>query len=405
MEVFVARQPIFNRLEQVIAYELLFRSGKREAYDAADHDAATVSVISGAFLLLGMNKATGGKRAYINFTRNVLKQELVTHLPPEAVVIEILEDVEPDDEMLAICKKLKQLGYVIALDDFVFAAKFQQLLAVVDIIKVDFLAVVGKDRKKVISQVNNPNIKFLAEKVETREDFEEAVDLGYSYFQGYFFSKPEILSEHDVPSYKSQYLRVLKEVHLPGLNYNRLEAIIKCDVAFSYKLLKYINSAAFGMRKRIHSVRHALVMLGKKQVEKWVSLLILRELGRERPDEVMILSVTRAKFGELLVNKMNKRGLATDVFIMGMFSLLDCFLDRSMEDILQDLPIGVEIKKALLGADNLLGNIHALILAYEQGDWYRFSHFAAKCQIAEEAVPAIYIQSLKWTEEFFDQIQ
>jgi EAL and modified HD-GYP domain-containing signal transduction protein len=403
MKIFVARQPIFNRQKQVVAYELLFRSGHLEVYDAADDDAATVSVISGAFLLLGMDKATHSKRAFINFTRNLLKKDLVTQLPRQSVVIEILENIEPDAEIVEICTRLKRLGYVIALDDFIFSEKFQKLLELIDIIKVDFLVTTGQERSNIISLVNNPRIKFLAEKVETIADFEQAASLGYSYFQGYFFSKPEILSEEDVPSYKAQYARVLHEIHRPDMDYARMEEIIKHDVAFSYKLLKYVNSAYFGFRQEVDSVRHALVLLGKRQVEQWISLLILKELGKESPEEIMVLSVMRAKFGELLVQKMNLRELSSDVFIMGMFSLLDCLLHRPMQVILKELPISTDIKQALLGSDSLLGNIYCLILSYEKGQWNQFAHCAAKCNVAEVDVPDIYLQSLQWVEEFFEQ--
>ena len=403
MKIFVARQPIFNRKEKVIAYELLFRSGDIGTYDAEDDDEATVSVISGAFLLLGMDKTTDSKRAFINFTRNLLKKDIVMHLPPQSVVVEILENIEPDDEIVEICTKLKKLGYIIALDDFVFSEKFQHLIELADIIKVDFLVTLGEERGNIIASVNNSHIKFLAEKVETRADFEQAVSLGYSYFQGYFFSKPEILSEEDVPSYKVQYIRILQEIHRTDLDYGRMEEIIKHDVAFSYKLLRYVNSAHFGFRQKVTSVKHALVLLGKRQVEKWISLLILRELGRDRPEEIMVLSVMRAKFGEILVQKMNLPKLSTDAFTMGMFSLLDCLLNRSMEDILKDLPIATEVKNALLGADNQLGNIYDLILSYERGEWSNFSYYASKCNIAEEEVPNLYLQSFQWVETFFEK--
>ncbi len=403
VKIFVARQPIFNRKKKVIAYELLFRSGDKGTYDAEDDDEATVSVISGAFLLLGMEKTTDSKRAFINFTRNLLKRDIVMHLPPQSVVVEILENIEPDEEVVGICTKLKKLGYIIALDDFVYSEKFQHLIELADIIKVDFLVTLGEERGNIIAAVNNPHIKFLAEKVETRGDFEQAVSLGYSYFQGYFFSKPEILSGEDVPSYKVQYIRILQEIHQADLDYGRMEEIIKHDVAFSYKLLRYINSAHFGFRQKVTSVKHALALLGKRQVEQWISLLILRELGRDRPEEIMVLSVMRAKFGEILVQKMNLQKLSSDAFIMGMFSLLDSLLNRPMKDILKDLSIDVEVKNALLGADNQLGSIYALMLSYEKGEWSNFSYYAGKCNIGEEEVPDLYLQSMQWVEMFFEE--
>lgn len=401
MKFFVARQPIVNRQEQVVAYELLFRSGNTPAYDGLSGDDATTSVIAGAFLLLGLDKATNHKRAFINFTHNLLRQEIATQLSPQSIVVELLEDIDPDEEVLAICQHLKQLGYTLALDDFIFAEKYRHLANIIDIIKVDFLVTLGEERRQVIESVNAPHINFLAEKVETRADFEEALALGYTFFQGYFFSRPELLSEEDMPSHKAQYLRVLQEIQRPDLNYNRMEEIIKYDVAFSYKLLKYVNSASFGFRQPISSIKHALLLLGQRQVERWLSLLILREMSRDNPDEIIKLSVTRAKFGETLAQKLSLDKLAPDLFLIGLFSLLDCILKRPMEDILKDLPLTDQIKNALLGADTLSGNILQLIISYEKGNWGHFSHYAEKCRFNEEDIPDLYLAALHWTEEFF----
>lgn len=403
MKIFVARQPIFNRMERVVAYELLFRSGDVGAYHSDDDDEATVSVILGAFLLLGMDKATDKKRAFINFTRNLLKRDIVMQLPSQSVVIEILENIEPDEEIIEICANLKKMGYLIALDDFIFSDKFRKLLPFIDIIKVDFLETVGQERKTVMDVIGNSHIKFLAEKVETREDFEQAVSWGYSYFQGYFFSKPEILSEEDVPSYKVQYIRILQELQRADLDYGRMEEIIKYDVAFSFKLLKYVNSAHFGFRQKVHSIRQALILLGKRQVAQWISLLILRELGRDRPAETVVLSIMRAKFGEILTEKLKMKSLSADAFLMGMFSLLDSILGKPMEDILKDLPVPTEVKLALLGADNKLGSLYQLIVAYEKGEWDRFSYYAGRCQIAEDDVPDLYLQSFQWLTVFLQE--
>lgn len=399
MKLFIARQPIFDAQQHVVGYELLFRSGDSNKYDGEDADQATVNVISGAFLLLGMDKLTDTKRAFINFTDNLLRQEIATLLPPQAVVIEILENVEPTDEMVDLCRKLKQLGYILALDDFIFSAKFRQLIDIVDIIKVDFLTTKGLSRKKIVDQVNTSRIKFLAEKVETRADFETAISLGYSLFQGYFFSKPEILSEQDIPSHKLHYLRILQELHGNEFDYDRLENVIKHDVAFSYKLLKFINSATFGFSTRIQSIRHALVILGKRQIVQWLSLLIMRELGRETLEEVVALSAIRAKMGELLAHKMNIAKQAEDCFIMGMFSFLDRLLNRSMKEILEELPISIDIKAALLGQPGVMRDMFCLIVAYEKGEWEEVSLYAERCNVKETDIPEIYFEAVQWAEK------
>ncbi len=394
MNRFLARQPIFDCREKVVAYELLFRSAGSTDYTAVDHDAATINVLFNAFLLFGIDKITNSKPAFINFTRNILRQAIDTCLPVQSIVIEILEDIEPDEEVITICKQLKQRGYVIALDDFVFSDKYRDLIELADIIKIDFLTTSVRERQAVISRIRNPRIDFLAEKVETRRDFEQAVIWGYSYFQGYFFSKPETLSEKDLPSYNLQYHRILQEIQKPNLDFNRLEEIIKNDISFFYKLLKYINSVHFGLKSPVSSVRQALVLLGQRQIEQWVTLLIMRDLSQEKPEEVMTVSVMRAKFGELLAQKMNKPELASQAFLMGLFSLIDCLLHRPLPTILQELPIADAVKQALLGADTILGDILSLILAYEKGDWHTAFFYAGNCSIPNKTLPGLYLQAL-----------
>jgi len=404
VKTFVARQPIFNKAQTVVGYELLFRSGDTENYDASDADDATISVISGAFLSIGLDQLTGKKPAFINFTKNLLRDDIALRLPKRSIVVEILEDVEPDEGLVEVCKKLKSFGYVIALDDFVFRPEFKPLLPLIDIIKVDFLITRGSKRKTVIDQVASPKVRFLAEKVETLADFKQAVKLGYTYFQGYFFSKPVVVSGVTLSSAKVHYLRLLNEMSQPDLDFGRLETIIQHDVAFSFKLLKYINSAAWGFRQPIHSIKQALVLLGEREVVQWASLLTMRELGGNKPDELIALSVTRAKLGELLAPKVGIAARAADIFFMGLFSLIDSLVDRPLAEVLRYLPLASDVKGALLGEDNLLGTILRLILAYEKGEWNDFAILAQRLQLSEAEVPAVYFQALLWADEFIVRI-
>lgn len=409
MDKYIARQPIFNSQENVYAYELLFRSSAdATAYTATDPDAATFSVLSDAFLLFGIDKLTGGKPAFINFTRKGLQQMLTTYSPEQSVVIEILEDIEPDREILDICRQLKQRGYVIALDDFVFADQYRELIELADIIKIDFLATPVQERQMIIRRLNHSGIKFLAEKVETRADFEQAVASGYSYFQGYFFSKPETFTAKKLVSFDTQYFQLLHEVRKTDIDFARLEELIKRDVSLFYKLLKYINSVYFGLKRPISSIRQALVLLGQHQIECWLTLLILRDIVAEdksdRTNELMNTSNIRAKFGELLAQKMNRPELAAQAFMTGMFSLLDCLLNRSLTSILQELSIHNDIKQALQGADTHLGNMLALIIAYEQYNWQAVSHYAQICSVPAKWLPALYLEALEWSVRYCRQI-
>jgi c-di-GMP-related signal transduction protein len=402
MDIFVARQPIFNRQQEVYAYELLYRSGINKFYSSLDGDQASSEVITNSFLLIGLETLTRGKKAFINFTKNLLEDEVATLLPHKHIVIEILQDVEPDEKTLQACKKLKEMGYQLALDDFVYDVKFIPLIELADFIKVDFLTTDEEERGALVQRIGTQKVStFLAEKVETREDFVQAMEMGYSFFQGYFFSKPLIVSGRDIPSFKLTYIKILQEVHKPEIDFDQLEKLIKTDVSLSYKLLKFINSLAFGFYSEIRSIKQALVILGEKEIKKWLSLISLQGIGENKPDELMITALCRARFCELIASRVGLNDRSSDLFLLGMFSLIDAFLDRPMAEILATLPIPEEIKVALLGGKNRFQEVYALILAYEAGDWEKFSRNAAKLDLEEREVKEFYINSLEVSNKIF----
>lgn len=401
MEVFVARQPIFMRNKKVLGYELLYRSGVQNYYEHLNGDQATSDVITNSFSIIGMDILTGGKRAFVNFTQNLLKKEIVTLVPPNSTVVEILEDVIPDGEIIEVCRKLKKSGYMLALDDFASYHQITPLIDLADIIKVDFLKATPEFRRALPQILGNDKIKFLAEKVETLSDYQEALDSGYSYFQGYYFSKPEIFSGQDLAPYKMNYLRIIQEVNHSSGDFDRIEAIVKQDVSLSYKLLRLVNSAAFGLNAKINSIKYALVLLGIKEFVKWITLLSLRGLGEDKPDELMVASLLRARFAELLAPKVCMEDASSDLFLMGMFSMIDALLDRPLPEIMDELPISKDIKAALLGEDNALRRVYELILAYERGDWQTFSAKTERFKLEEAEISQIYIDSLKWVRQIY----
>ncbi len=403
MEVFVARQPIFDKKLEVWAYELLFRSGLDNFYENLDGDQASSRVISNSFLLIGMDELTEGKMAFINFTRNLLVGEFISALPKELVAVEILENVEPDEEVIAACKSLKQLGYLLVLDDFVFEDKFQPLIELADIIKVELINLEVEEIKSLVQEFISRGVKFLAEKVETREEFDRALEMGYSYFQGYFFSKPVIVSGQDIPSSKLNYLQILQEIHRPELEFDHLDDIVKREVSLSYKLLKLTNSAAFGFRNKVNSIRHALIILGKDEIKKWVSIIALSAMGDDKPAELVMNSLIRARFCELMAPGLRMKEQSSDLFLMGMFSLIDALVDRPISEILEELPISEDIKVALLGGENRFGDVYESVLAYERGDWDRFSECATKLKSDETEAPELYLESVDWAKQVFQQ--
>ncbi|MHB1419842.1 MAG: EAL and HDOD domain-containing protein, partial [Bacillota bacterium] len=320
-----------------------------------------------------------------------------TLLPREQVAIEILEDVQIDAELITACKELKRLGYMIVLDDFIFQPKFRPLIELADIIKIDFL-------NNSIEVKNNPlpdrfnEIKLLAEKIETKEAFAAAQRMGYSYFQGYFFSKPIVLSTRDIPAYKLNCLRALKEINQPEPDLDAIAEIVKLDISLSYKLLKLVNSAAFGLKEKLSSVKQAMVLLGMRELKKWFTLILMVDIGQGKSVELITISIMRARFGELLAPMINLDKLSSDLFMLGLLSMIDVLLDRPMPEILADLSLSENITDTLLGKKSPLSNIYKMILSYEKGDWESTQYFANAQGIGEAGLGTLYKEALKLAE-------
>jgi c-di-GMP-related signal transduction protein len=401
LEVFVARQPIFDKNLNVFAYELLFRVGRETAYKFDDEDFATSSVISDSFVVIGIDTLTRGKKAFINFTKNLLMKETATILPKRMLVIEILENVEPDSGIITACKKLRDMGYTLALDDFVFEEKFTPLIKLAEIIKIDVLLTPLDEIPNVMKKCVGQNIKFLAEKVETKEAYQEALKIGFSYFQGYFFSKPVIISHKDIPSYKMNYIKMLKEANDPKADFNKIEAVIKIDVSMSYKLLRFINSAFFGFKTKINSIKQALVLLGLREFRKWLSLIIMKNLGADKPDELTINSIIRARFCELLSEDTKFKERSAELFFLGLFSLIDVFLSQPMSDVLDDLPLSNDVKQTLMGTDSVLSPFLNIVKYYEKADWEKIFETSQSLGIDSSKISEKYLKSLEFTNQLF----
>jgi c-di-GMP-related signal transduction protein len=401
MNVFVARQPIFDRTKSVYGYELLFRSGFENYYKALDPDRATVDVISNSFFVIGFDQLTDGRRAFINFTRNLLVQGVAALLPKDQVTVEILEDVEPDETVLEACQGLKQAGFSVAIDDFVSEHEGSPLIQYADIVKVDFMQTAPAERRSICQDLTARGVAALAEKVETAEEFDEALDSGYSYFQGYFFSKPVVHSGKQIAANKLTYLQILAKVNQPGISYEELEQLIKQDVSVTYKLLRFMNSAWFGFRSEIKSIRHALILLGPKEIKKWFALIALSQVATDKPQELMLRAVARAKVAEAIAPAIGMADRSSELFLMGMFSLIDALMDTTMPEILEKLPLDQEIKRALLGEDCPFRTVYGMIEAYEKADWDRFAELARTLGVDENVVPDLFTDSLKWANEAF----
>ena len=399
MDLFIARQPIFTVKQAVYAYELLFRSGPANVFPDVDHNHASARVIADSLFNLGLQTLTGGKLAFINMTRDLLLGDYAVLLPRDEIVIEVLETVTPDAKVVEACRRLKATGYMIALDDFVGKAEMAPLIALADIIKVDFLATRKAERLALVKRYAPRGVCLLAEKVETQEAFREAADLGYTYFQGYFFAKPAVMQATAAPEFRLTYLTLLQETVKPDLDLRRIAAVIGRDVTLSYKLLRFINSAFFGLRRSIASIPEALALLGEREVKRWASLLGLACLGANKPAELVVEAALRARFCEGMAPAAGLVHYTEELFLLGLFSLIDAILDRPLENLLQELPIPSMVKATLLGEASPLKDVYDCVLAYVAGDWASLSIQMDRLQLDEEEVPRRYREAVAWAQQ------
>jgi c-di-GMP-related signal transduction protein len=394
--VYVARQPILTREEQVFGYELLFRDGVETYFCSNDPNAAARSTLNSS-LLMGLDTLCDGKRAFVNCTREVLLRDYVTLLPSSQVVVEILETVEPDSLVEAACMRLKEAGYLIALDDFAPEDPRECLTQFADIIKVDLRATTPQQRALMVKRYGPWKSRMLAEKVETREEFFEAKTMGFLYFQGYFFRKPEILSAHDIPENRLHYMRMLQEVSRAELDTREIEKLIKSEASLCYRLLRYLNSAVFGFSSEIHSVRHALSILGEREVRRWIRLVATLGAGQERSSEMVISALVRARFCELLSPKINHGD--SDLFLMGLLSLMDAILEIPIADVVSKIALDQETRSVLLGGASRLRPLYQLMLAQESGEWEQAGALAQALHLQESDAAEAYWQAMQWARE------
>ena len=395
MDVYVARQAIFDINKEVIAYELLFRNNNINKFISIENSNPTLDVIRNSFSVIGLDKVTGGKRAFINFDEELIKSRLIEEFPKECIAIELLETVKPDNTIIECCKSLKEKGYIIALDDFEYSEGFDELIKYIDIIKVDFILTKGKERKEIMNRIKNKDIKFLAEKVETEEEYKEAVGYGYSYFQGYFFCKPVIISGKDISGYKFTYMNLIKEFNKESIDIKNIEALIKNDVSLSYKLLKAANSAYYSMKRKITSIGDAIMIIGIKELRKWILIITLQNMGENNIEELVKTSLLRASFGELLSKKIQLEISSFDAFLTGIFSLMDVLMNIPIENILSELPVSKDVKDALLGKENMLSDLLKLIREYERGNWEEVNKLIEKFGLDEGFVSDCYLEAIQ----------
>ncbi len=394
-DIFIGRQPIFDNNMNVFAYELLFRnSNHSQNAEVVDGDSATSQVLMNCFIDIGLENIVGTHKAFINLTRTFLSSpQLIMAAPPDQLILEIMEDIEPTDELLDALKLLKKNGHSIALDDFIYDRKFDSFINISDVIKIDITALDENNIIEHVEKLKPYKVKLLAEKVETYDEFEFLKELNFDYYQGYFFSKPKIISGKTISSNQLAILHLLARINDPEIEVEDLSQIITSDVALSHKVLRFINSPVSGIRTLVDSIQQAVVLLGLTTIKNWVTILALAT-GSKKPLELGKTALIRARCCELLAKK---RGLSKpdSFFTVGLFSSLDAMMDQPLVDLLKELPLSDESNSALLDQKGIFGEALNCTLAMEKGDFSVISYG----DLGLTELSDVYLNSIVWADE------
>jgi EAL and modified HD-GYP domain-containing signal transduction protein len=392
---FIARQPIFDRQQQVFGYELLFRSGWDNVFGHHDLNQASAQVITNSLSMMGVETMASGRMSFVNCTRDALVKRYAAVLPSRTTVIELLEHVEADDEVLAACRAFKAAGYTLALDDFVLRDAVEPLLALADIVKVDVLSTSVEEQRELFARCGG-KIAMLAEKVETREAFDRGMAMGYRYFQGYFFSRPVVRNPRAPHTKALSVLELLREINRSDRDFATVERVLRRHGSLSDRLLRCLSAEAFAPGSRFESLTQAVAALGEREVRKFASLIALADVGNDKPGELLVTAAVRGRFGESLAPKLGLADRGTDLFLMGLFSVSDALIDRPLSDVFDAVSLGDDVKQALMDRPGRFPTIHRLVMAYERGDWHGVARLSRELQLGETDLQSCYLASVEW---------
>lgn len=403
-QIHVARQPILDARQQVFGYELLYRATSQDQFAAEDGVNRSAKVIGDALLGIGFDTLTDGRQAFINLDEGTLLADASGVLDPEQVVLEILESVEVTPEVVAMCHSLHERGYAMALDDFVPGSSSEALVPLARFVKLDVLAL---DRELLVATTTrllSAGVTIVAEKVETAEVFELARASGCSLFQGYFFCRPVTFSGKALPANQLAQIQLVAALNQPSVSLATIEDLLKRDASLSYRVLRSVNSAGFGLRREIHSIREALLLMGLNQVRKWSSIWALSGLNRG-PSELVTMTVIRARSCELVGQALKRPDNGAAYFLLGLCSLLDVLLGHPMERVIEDLPLDPEIRAALSGEDNEARRVLNAVVEYEHGRWAEADRGLAAFGLPAETLPQAYADALVWARTLTQQVR
>jgi len=401
MEQYIARQPILNAHQKLFGYELLYRGANDYLLGNISGNKATTHLLSSAFLTQDIKEISSHRPCFINFTQDLIEKKIPKSFPESLLIVEVLEDVKPTDSVISVCRELKNSGYRIALDDFVFDRTLLPLIELATIIKIDVRLTPLDTILETINKLRIYDIKLLAEKVETRKEFDMAQKLGFSYFQGYYFSRPERIAVEELSSEKANLLRLLAEISKKSTTLNKLHDIILTDIAVSYKLLRFLNSAYFYRLQKVKTIKHAIAYLGEKELRRFLMLVLISEFSNDKPDELVRLVLVRAKFCELMGEMSPHAALSAELFLLGLFSALDTMLNTSMKKVLDKLPVSDQLESALVNGTGILARFLKAAIAFERNQRGQFEKQCTELGVLTPEISSIYLSAVKYANGLF----
>jgi len=400
-EPHLTRQAVFDRHLGVFGYEILLRSGDEDLLLGPAPDQAGAKIVEGSINSIGLGSLLQGKKAFFNMTRRMLAEDLAALLPPSQSVIEILHTLEPDASVIDRCKELKKRGYMVAVDAYTARRNMMPLMQLADIIKVDFRTTDEGEQASCVQRYGKPNVKLLADRVESHAELDRARRIGYTLYEGSFFCKPQQLVRKEIPAFKLNYLRILQKVNEPEIKYEELDGLIRQDLALSLKLLRYVNSAMFALPQRVESIRQALALVGISVIRRWVCLLALAAMSEDKPQELIVTSLVRARFCEQIGQAAGLKNVDFELFMVGLLSAVDAILDRPMLEVLADLPLAPDVKAALMGKKDGHGRVLGLALSYERAEWDKLPAAMGNLSLDVTQLPTFYKEAVAWTAQIF----
>ena len=400
-QVFVARQPVQDRNRRIFGYALRCRSAISSA-SRENGDAAAGRAMIDHLLGIGFDTLTGGRRAFVRLDRAALLDGVPAALPGQRVVIELGCEIEVDGEVLAACHELRQAGYAISLDDFALNDRTDRLVPLANYLKIDASPGTPPEaRARLVACLTPVGASLVAKNIETFDKFEEALKDGFTYVQGFSLGRP-VAGARGAATGPAANLTLLRALQNPGLSVRQVDELVRHDEALCFRILRTINSAAFGLQTSVHSILEALVLLGTDPVRRWASLWVIAGLSESTHSELVVMSAVRARCCEVIAKTIGGEDAAAEGFLLGMCSLLDVITGRSMSQVLNELPLDKDVQAALRGQNNWKRRVLDCVIAYERGDWDRAFDLASQTAVDRALLPLAYADALRWSRELLE---